>query len=108
MVNAFRKSGVGVHTTHRSASHTSSKAGPSTGRLGPRVFASSRHVKVGFDSVQRRYARAEMSQKGLGSPSPLWYTLFAFVALVSPLVRERSGRKVTLAAFFYAAKAAKL
>jgi hypothetical protein len=32
---------------------------------------------------------------------PLWYSLIAFDALVSPLEREESGREVTLAAFFY-------
>ena len=38
----------------------------------------------------------------LGKGYGLWYSLIAFDALVSPLEREESGRKVTLAAFFYA------
>jgi hypothetical protein len=40
-------------------------------------------------------------KKGLGTDHNLWYSFVAFDALVSPLEREESGRKVTLAAFFY-------
>jgi hypothetical protein len=39
-------------------------------------------------------------KKGLGTDHNLWYHFVAFDALVSPLEREESGRKVTLAAFF--------
>jgi hypothetical protein len=39
-------------------------------------------------------------KKGLGTSHNLWYYFVAFDALVSPLEREESGRKVTLAAFF--------
>jgi REP element-mobilizing transposase RayT len=40
-------------------------------------------------------------EKVLGSSVLMWYSLYAFDALVSPLEREESGREVTLAAFFY-------
>jgi len=39
-------------------------------------------------------------QKGVVNGYDSWYYVFAFDALVSPLEREESGRKVTLAAFF--------
>jgi hypothetical protein len=50
--------------------------------------------------IIRRYGMGR-AKKALGSDAPLWYSLIAFDALVSPLEREESGREVTLAAFFY-------